>query len=149
PGNWNQAQAVTVTGVDDLAADGDQAYSILLSCSSSDSTYAALGSPSVSVTNIDDDKAGVTVTPASGLATTEAGGKATFTVMLTSQPTGPVTVTLASSNTAEGKVNVGSVTFTAANWNVPQTVTVTGVNDFVADGDQTYSVVVAASSGTD
>ena len=75
--------------------------------------------------------AGVTVTPTSGLTTTEAGGTATFTVVLTSQPTASVTMGLSSSNTAEGTVSPSSLTFTSANWNTAQTVTVTGVDDFV------------------
>ena len=44
-----------------------------------------------SVTNTDDDTAGITVTPTSGLVTTEAGGTATFTVVLDAQPTADVT----------------------------------------------------------
>ena len=49
------------------------------------------------------------MTPTSGLTTTEAGGTATFTVVLTSQPTANVTIGLTSSNTAEGTVSVSSV----------------------------------------
>ena len=37
----------------------------------------------VAVTNTDNDSAGITVTPTTGLTTTEAGGTATFTVVLT------------------------------------------------------------------
>jgi predicted secreted protein len=41
----------------------------------------------VAVTNIDEDVAGVTVSPTSGLKTTEGGGTATFTVKwIVSQP---------------------------------------------------------------
>ena len=36
----------------------------------------------VAVTNTDNDTAGITVTPTAGLTTTEAGGTATFTVVL-------------------------------------------------------------------
>src|SRR5207245_1199420 len=83
-----------------------------------------------SATNLNDDVAGFVVTPTSGLVTTEAGGTAAFTVRLTSQPTAPVTINLTSGNPAEGKLSVSSLTFTSANRNVPQTVTVTGVHDF-------------------
>ena len=41
----------------------------------------------VAVTNTDNDAPGITVTPTTGLTTTEAGGTATFTVVLTTQPT--------------------------------------------------------------
>src|SRR4029453_7148122 len=42
--------------------------------------------------------AGVTVTPTTGLVTTEAGGTATFTVVLTSAPTSEVMIGLSSSD---------------------------------------------------
>ena len=61
---------------------------------SADSTYAGLPVSDVAVTNTDNDSAGVTVTPTSGLTTTEAGGTATFTVVLTSRPTADVTIGL-------------------------------------------------------
>ena len=35
----------------------------------------------------------------------------------------------------------GSLTFTTANWNVAQTVTVTGVDDALADGSIGYTIV--------
>ena len=46
----------------------------------------------VTVTNTDNDTAGITVTPTTGLTTTEAGGTATFTVVLNTQPTADVTI---------------------------------------------------------
>src|SRR5207237_5145566 len=81
--------------------------------------------------------------------TTEAGGTATFTIVLNSQPTANVTIGLSSSNTAEGTVSTSSVTFTAANWNTAQTITVTGVNDAVDDGDIGYTIVTAAATSSD
>ena len=40
-------------------------------------------------------------------------------------------------------VSPATLTFTPANWNMPQTVTVTGVSDTVVDGDQTTQLTVA------
>ena len=59
------------------------------------------------VSNTDNDGAGITVTPTAGLATTEAGGTATFTVVLNTQPTADVTIALSSSDTTEGTVSSG------------------------------------------
>src|SRR5439155_1660009 len=92
---------------------------------------------------------GITVTPTSGLTTTEGGGTATFTVVLDSSPSANVTVGLSSNDLTEGTVAPASVTFTSANWNTAQTVTVTGVNDFVADGNVAYTIVTAAAASTD
>src|SRR5205814_1927749 len=63
--------------------------------------------------------------------TAENGGSATFSVVLLTQPTANVTINLSSSDLTEGTLSVGSVTFNSANWNTPQFVTVTGVDDFV------------------
>ena len=149
-GNWNTPRTVTVTGVDDLVVDGDIVYSIVTAAAvSSDSNYSGLDPDDVSVTNTDNDTAGITVNPTSGLVTTEAGGTATFTVVLNSQPTADVTVALSSSDPTEGTVAPASLTFTAANWNSAQTVTVTGVDDAIADGDVPYSIITAAAVSTD
>ena len=101
------------------------------------------------VTNVDNETAGFTVTPTSGLETTEAGGTATFTVVLNSQPTANVTITLTSSDLTEGTVAPTQLTFTTTNWNAPQTVTVTGVDDVTTDGNQPYTITTGAAVSTD
>src|SRR6188768_1188873 len=116
---------------------------------SSDGKYNGLDAGDVSVTNTDNEASGITVTPTSGLTTTEAGGTATFTVVLNSQPTADVVIGVSSGNTLEGTVSPGSLTFTNANWNTPQTVTITGANDFRDDGDIGYSIVIAAATSAD
>lgn len=93
--------------------------------------------------------AGVTVTPTSGLITTEAGGVAQFTVRLNAAPTANVTIPVSSNNTNEGLVSPAVLTFTSANWNTLQTVTVTGVDDAVHDGNVGYSIVLGAASSAD
>ncbi|BDX37387.1 hypothetical protein CYCD_07420 [Tenuifilaceae bacterium CYCD] len=148
--NWNTAQTVTVTGVNDYVDDGDQAYTIVTAnASSTDTKYNNLNVADVSVTNQDNDAVGITVSPTSGLITTESGGTATFSVVLASQPTANVTIGLSSSNTAEGTVSPASVTFIPANWNSAQVITITGVNDAVADGAQPYNIITAAATSTD
>src|SRR4029079_14918056 len=70
------------------------------------------------------------------------------TIVLNSQPTADVTIGLSSSTTAEGTVSPASLTFTSGNWNAPQTVDITGVDDAVDDGDVAYTIVTAdATSG--
>ena len=150
--NWNTAQTVTVTGVDDLTDDGDVTYRILLGAAvSTDAAYGGLDPADVGLTNLDDDDpvAGFTVSePSPSSKTTEAGGSVAFTVKLNTQPTADVSFSVRSSDTTEGTVSADTVTFTAGNWNVPQTITVTGVDDFVDDGDSAYTVVLdAAASG--
>jgi uncharacterized repeat protein (TIGR01451 family) len=143
-------KTVTITGVDDQVDDGDQLFSIkTFAATSTDPNYSGLDAADVSVTNTDDDTAGITITPVSGLTTTESGGTATFTVRLNTAPTGAVTIALSSSDTTEGTVAPSSVTFDATNFSTPQTVTVTGVNDALADGSVGYSIITAAATSSD
>jgi hypothetical protein len=148
--NWSTPQTVTVAGVNDDVADGDVVYTIeTAAATSGDTNYNTLNASNVSVTNQDNDSAGITVNPVSGLETTEAGGTAQFTVVLTSEPTGDVAIGLSSADGTEGDVSPASLTFTAADWDTAQTVTVTGVNDFVDDGDVVYTIVTAAATSGD
>jgi hypothetical protein len=93
---------------------------------------------------------GATVTPTSGLVTTEAGGTATFTVRLNSVPTAPVTIPIASSDTTEGTISPASLLFAADQTALnPQTVTVTGQSDAVSDGDVGYTIVLGVAASAD
>ena len=150
PANWNTAQTVTVTGVNDNVDDGDINYSAVLgAATSTDSSYSGLNPSDVNLTNTDDDTAGITVSAPSGTTTTEAGGTVTFTVRLNSEPNANVTVPVSSNDTTEGTVSTASLVFTPANWNTAQTVTVTGVNDNIDDGDISYSAVLGGATSTD
>ncbi|MCC6179481.1 MAG: hypothetical protein IT305_29580 [Chloroflexi bacterium] len=92
----------------------------------------------------------VVVAPAAGLVTTEAGGTATFTVALTSIPGATVTIPVRVSDSTEGVVSPATLTFqpdlTAL---TPQTVTVTGLDDAIADGAVAYTVVLGRAMSGD
>ncbi|MFO0014455.1 MAG: S8 family serine peptidase [Planctomycetota bacterium] len=150
PANWNTAQTVTVTGVNDAIADGNIAYSVLLGPTvSTDTNYNNVDPNDINLTNQDNDVAGVIVSAPSGTTTTEAGGSVTFNVRLNSQPIANVAIPVSSSDTTEGSVSTSSLVFTPANWNTAQTVTVTGVNDTIVDGNIAFSVILGLASSTD
>lgn len=54
-----------------------------------------------------------------------------------------------SSKVAEGTVDKATLTFTTVNFATPQTVTVTGINDILPDGDAAYSINLGKSTSTD
>ena len=150
PQNWDQPQTVVVTGVQDQIDDGDVSYQVILDPAvSGDPMYQGVDPRDVAVTNLDDDTAGITVSPVIGLETTEAGGTADFTVVLTSQPLADVRVPLESNDLSEGSIAVAELVFTPENWSVPQSVTVTGVDDLDADGDVAYRILVKAALSDD
>ncbi len=121
-------------------APGDYYLSVM-----STGIYGRIGQYTVSID--DAPCAGISATTTSRTVITgEDGRQTSFAVELQTQPTADVTVAISSGDTTEGTVSTSSLTFTPANWNVPQTITVTGVDDTVTDGDVVYTVVLAASS---
>jgi cytochrome c len=143
------AKEVTITGVDDGIQDGPQSFMIVTAPATSlDPEYSNRDASDVSVTNIDNEAGnpGVLVTPIMGLITTEAGGTSSYNVVLQSIPNAPVTVTVTSSNVAEGTVDKASLSFDASNWDTAQTVTVTGVDDAVFDLNQAFQITNTISS---
>ena len=110
--------------------DVDEADSVVTVTVVADSDTPAtynVGSPSqATVTITDDDERGVTVS-GSPVRVNE-GGTGTYTVVLTSRPTGEVTIT-PSSNNDDVSVSPTTLTFTTSNWETTQTVTVTTVED--------------------
>ena len=135
--NWNIPQTVTILGIDDNIDDSDQDYKIVLKAMNDHPDDAEIDLPHVSVTNRDDDAAGITVVPIFGmirtnkaeivpisettastadlnsqLITTERGQAVSFKVVLDSQPTAAVTFSVSSSDMTEGTVTPQSLTFT-------------------------------------
>ena len=149
--NWNIAQTVTVTGVDDTITDGTIVYQIILGVTAStDANFNNIDPVDLSAVNVDNESSGspgISISPTSGLVTNEGGGAATFSVWLNSAPSADVIINLSSSDSNEGSVSTASLTFTSATWSTPQLVTVTGVNDWWADGNIGYSIVTAAATG--
>lgn len=92
---------------------------------------------------------GFTLTNTTGLSTSEAGATATFDVTLDSAPLANVTMPVISTDTTEGTVSTSLLTFTPANWNVPQAILVSGVDDTVTDGNIGYSVLVGTTTSAD
>ena len=149
-GNWNSPVTITVTGVGDNIDDGNIAYNIVIgSASSSDGSFDGRNPPDVSVTNSDDDTFGITVDAFDGINTSENATVDSFSIVLNSEPTDNVTIGISSDDTTEATVDKSSLTFTSANWNIAQTVYVTGVNDDAVDGNTGFNVVIGAAVSGD
>lgn len=150
PANWDVPQIITVRAIDDLAADGDTAVEIVFSVSStSEKRFAALEDKRVSVLVEDNDQIGFTLSKTDALVS-ELATTDTFTLQLDAEPASDVVLEISSDDTDEVTVSTSSVTFTPVNWNIPQTVTVTGVDDVNTDGDQEIPVsIVVLDSQSD
>ena len=145
-GNWNNAQTVTVTGVNDDLDDGNISVTITLAVVDADShdSYDNVANQTVAAVNTDNDTAGFTIAQSGGATTvTESGGTDDFTLVLNAQPASDVVLSVVSSDTGEVTTGSATVTFTNGNWDTPQSVTLTGVNDDVDDGNVNSTITIA------
>ena len=142
-GNWSTAQSVTVGGVDDDDAL-DESVTVALTASGADDYDGETAAVAVTVT--DDEIAGLVVDPDS--LTVAEGGSAVFTVRLATDPSQRVWVTVWSGDPGAVSVPVQVLTFTTGNWSMPQSVTVSGVEDDDA-GDEAVEVTSGGLSDGD
>ena len=140
--DWGTAQTVTVSAAEDDDAATDDAVTLTHSASGGGFGTVAFGSVAVSVT--ENDTAGATVTP--GALTVTEGSSGTYTVVLGTQPTADVTVSVSG---ASGDVSVdkSSLTFTDSNWSTAQTVTVSAGEDADRAADAAVTLAHSASGG--
>ncbi len=117
--------------------------------SDSDADTATTDTDSVTFTITIVPAVGVTVTP-TALTVAEAGGTAPYTVVLNSAPTANVMIAVAGAPDTAATVSTASLTFTTANWDTAQTVTITGVNDSMDNpGDRRTATVTHMPTSTD
>ena len=159
--NWNVAQTVTVRAVDDALYESTPHYgalpgasphygTITHSAASADAVYQGIAIAPVKVSITDNDIPGVIVTPSGGSTLlAEASGTDTYTVVLTHEPSSDVVVTL----TPNAQLNyngTSTLTFTngagATPWNVPQTVTLSAVDDGTTENLHTAAVAHTLAS---
>jgi hypothetical protein len=95
------------------------------------------------------NNSGVIANPITGLETSEAGQQAIFSLTLKTRPSGTVTIPISSSNLSEGNVSPTNLVFNSDNFNLPQTVTVTGVDDFLQDGNIMYKILLGVIVSSD
>ena len=141
--DWNTAQTVRVTAGSDDGADDDE---VTLTHTAAGGGYGS-ETETVAVNVRDDDSlaAGLLLDPAS--LTVSEGGAATYNVSLATEPTHDVEVAI-SGSAADLTVLSASpavLTFTAADWNTAQTVTLTAGTDVDTADDEAALIHTATS----
>ena len=146
--NWNIPQTVTVTGYENTAGDGSVTSTISHTVASADANFSGIYTPPLTFNIKDDDtlQAKLVAIAQSGgtTAVTEGGATDTYTVVLTAPPASGTTVTVTPKavqpwqtdtlvNSTDVTLSPTSLTFNTTNWNVPQTVTITAVDDLIAN----------------
>ena len=135
------AKPITVMIADDAVDEDDESFSVTLS----EAVNASIEQPAAAGTIEDDDTRGVRVSRTALLVA--EGGNSTYTVVLSSQPTGPVTVTPSVSDNTDVTPSPPVLTFTATTWNAAQTVTVTAAQD--TDAEEDTATVAHTVAGAD
>lgn len=139
PTNWAVPQTITVTAVDDSDQEGSHTGQIAHQISTTDSDYSSLSIPNLTVDVVDNDVPEVILAETDGFTEVAEGGFTdTYTLALSTQPTSDVTVTL--SPDAQVTLDKSAVTFTTTNWDQPQQVTVSAVDDSTGEGNHTGQI---------
>ena len=139
--DWNTTQTVEVSADEDDDGSNDSAT---LSHTASGGGYGSV-TEDLPVTVTDNDTAGIVLTPTT-LRVTE-GGSATYTVELSTEPSGEVRVTVGGATGTDLTVVKSSLTFTATDWNTTQTVEVSADEDDDASDDS--ATLTHAAAGAD
>ena len=143
--NWNTNQHPLIYGVENNVIDRDRTFTITVSVvdTSSDNDFDNVPDQTLMGSLRDNDTAGFTPSRTALGTISENGGSISFTVALNAQPHSNVELTLTKSG-KEVSLSATTLTFTSAtgNWNIQQTITVSGVNNNMQDGDLAFMVTI-------
>ncbi len=145
--NWNLPQVVAVAAVDDELPEGN--HSAVITHTAAGGGYEGAPVRDVVVTVLDNDGLSLAITESDGSTLVEEGGPSdSYLVALSRQPDADVTITAQ----ADDQVRVNGaasvvLVFTPDDWDVPQLLTVTAVDDAVVEGQHHGTVIHIAGGG--
>ena len=153
--NWNQAQTVTATAVNDTIDNAGDARtgSIAHTVVAGSSDYADVAAESVAVTVNDDDGTPSVTLKLSSASITENGGASTVTASLSGASSQAITLTVAAaavSPAATGDYTLSTnrtLTIAAGATESTGAVTITAVDNDVDAADKTVTVSATATGG--
>ena len=129
--NWGDEQIFDVTGVNDDIDNANNKREGTITVVASGADYGSLDpeDPVNFTVNDDNDRRGLILDHPSGFVT-EGEANDAYTLVLRSEPTAPVTITLTINEPALATV-ISPLTFNSGNWNMPQQVVITPTDDNV------------------
>ena len=140
--NWDTPRSVTVTAGADA---NNQNEEVTLTHRINSGGHESVSIEEVSVT-VQDNDPGVSVRPSRVTVIEEDATGSSYEVVLTRQPTDPVTVTVSGTSGTEVTATPSTLTFTTVNWDTPQSVTVKAAAD-ANEQDETVTLAHRASGG--
>ena len=156
---WEAEITYTVSIENDALDEGDETFNLVIERPQDSLAYSLVDASgnscgtkcTVMRTIADNDTAGVTVSKTS-VTVTEEGATDTYTVVLDSQPTADVTISIGGQSGTDVTTNPSPMTFTPVNWETARTVTVTAGDDADLVNDTatlTHSAPVFADTTAD
>ncbi len=144
PGQWNVAQTVTVSAVNDALYEGPHSATITHSAASSDGNYNGIPVTSVAVTITDNDAPPTVRFAAATQSKAENSGTALVTAELSAvsglAATVPFTLSGSASNGADFTVTASPIIIAAGSTNGTATITI--ANDALDEDDETVVVTM-------
>ncbi len=141
------SQQVAVSITDDNFVNGERSLTAALNLATDVLSRGTDLVDTATVTIQDDEAAGFVVAESDNdTIVTEAGSTDEFTVVLSARPQSNVELTVAVDDQTEATVSPVRLTFTPANWDSAQTVTLTGLDDATVDGDVDSAVTIAVDT---
>ena len=121
--NWSTAQTVTLTAAEDTDTDNDS-----VTLTNTASGYGTATAAEVAVTVVDNDAAGLVVTPTALRVTEGDDTGASYQLSLASRPPGQVGVAITDNSTSVA-ASTDTVWFVTSDWDDPRTITVKASDD--------------------
>ena len=137
---------LTIATTEDTEDEEAETFTVTLATPSSNAALGARKTATGTIT--DDDTAGVTVSKSTLAVTEQDTTGDTYTVVLDTQPTADVTVTVGG-HAGTVTATPASLTFTTLNWDTAQTVKVTAGNDANTANETINLTHTATSTDTD
>lgn len=133
PANFGVSQTLTIRAIDDALLETYLSWGVVAcAASSADPAYNNVPVSAITSSVYDNDGPRVIVAPSGGSTiVTESGRTDDYSVVLSHAPVADVVVTVTPD--AQLSSTTASLTFTSLNWNLPQTVTVSAVDDSSAE----------------
>lgn len=144
------SQPVIVNLVNDVAVESAETFiaSLTVTTAAGDRQFNVSDTGTATITN-DDLPPGITVTETdAGTIVGEIGNTDSISVSLATQPTSNVVLDITAGNTAEATANPTELTFSPSNWDSPQQVVISGVDDSTSDANQVSTITISVNAAS-
>lgn len=133
--NWNNPQTITVTALEDDDAQNEAVFA----------TATSAGLPTLQITVSITDNDSLKIVPQASYVNVNEGSAVNIGVKLGAKPAADVIVNTSSANSSALAVSPATLTFTPANWNVSQNITVTAPQDSNSISENPDIILYSAS----